>query len=419
MSDCQPPDDALPAAPPPWRRVGDPGTPLLRLARPFLKLGFLGFGGPAAHIAMMEEDIVERRRWLSHQSFLDLVGATHLIPGPNSTETCMHIGYLRRGWPGMVLAWSCFVLPASLMVLALAWAYVRFGSLPQVEPFLRGIKPAVLAVIVGAVWRLGQRAVKGWRLGALGVATLGATVLGAHPIAALLAGGVVGMVWLRWAARGRGGSAGGAGLTAALTMGITRRAGAAGLAAAGAATGAAAAVSLWALALVFLKVGAILYGTGYVLVAFLEADLVAHYGWLTREQLLDAIAVGQLTPGPLLTTSTFVGYVVARSAGLSGLAGAALCTVAFCLPSFVFVIVLNRVIPRLRESVWTAAFLDAVNVSAVGLMAAVCVNLGRQTLISLPAWGIAVGAALLALRWRVSAAWLVIGGAVVGWLMGM
>jgi chromate transporter len=178
-------------------------------------------------------------------------------------------------------------------------------------------------------------------------------------------------------------------------------------------------VSLWALALVFPKVGAILYGTGYVLVAFLEADLVAHYGWLTREQLLDAIAVGQLTPGPLLTTSTFVGYVVARSAGLSGLAGAALCTVAFCLPSFVFVIVLNRVIPRLRESVWTAAFLDAVNVSAVGLMAAVCVNLGRQTLISLPAWGIAVGAALLALRWRVSAAWLVIGGAVVGWLMGM
>ncbi len=401
--------DAGPAA------CGDGRTPLSDLARVFLKLGFLGFGGPAAHVGMLEEDVVVRRRWLSHQRFLDLLGATNLIPGPNSTEMCIHIGYLRRGALGMLVAAGCFVLPAAFMVLAMAWAYVEYGSLPEVEPFLRGIKPAVLAVIGGAVWRLGKRAIKGWQLAVIGVAVSAATVLGANPILALFAGGLVGLLWLRSAAGSPKSAA--AGAIAAIAVGGARKVGAAQLAAAGGMAAGAVAVSMWKLGLFFLKVGAILYGSGYVLVAFLEADLVQQYQWLTRQQLLDAIGAGQMTPGPLLTTSTFIGYLVAKSAGMSGLAGAAVATASFCLPSFVFVIILNPILPRLRESPWSAAFLDAVSVSAVGLMLAVCVKLGVQTLTSWPAWVIAVLAAVLALRWRVPAVWLVLGGAVLGWIL--
>lgn len=389
-------------------------TPLSALVRVFLKLGFFGFGGPAAHVAMLEEDVVLRRRWLSHQRFLDLLGATNLIPGPNSTEMCMHIGYLRRGAVGMVVSWACFVVPAACMALALACAYGKYGKLPELQPFLMGIKPAVLAVIAGAVWRLGRRAVRGWRLGAVGVAVTLAVALGAHPILALAAGGVVGMVWLRLPTAKDGGH--GAAGAAALAVSPARTAVEAAVATS--AVGTVVAVSFWKLGLFFLKVGAVLYGSGYVLVAFLEADLVRHYRWLTQSQLLDAIAVGQMTPGPLLTTATFIGYLVAQSAGLSGVTGAVVATVAFCLPSFLFVMALNPILPRLRRSVWAGAFLDAVNVSAVGLMVAVGVNLARQTLTSWPAWLIATAAITAALRWKVAAVWLVLGGAASGWLLG-
>lgn len=375
------------------------------LVRLFLKLGLVAFGGPAAHIAMMEEEVVERRGWLTRQHFLDLVGATNLIPGPNSTEMSMHVGYERAGWTGLFVAGACFIGPAVLVTGGLAWLYVRYGTLPAAEPLLFGIKPAVIAVILTAVWRLGRKAVKGWRLATLGVAVTFAALLGMNEVLALLGGGIVGMLWLR-ASDGDGGlgSPGSAGVVfAGLPGGL-------GQAAAGTAA-AAAGVSLWKLGLFFLKVGAVLYGSGYVLVAFLRGDLVVRYGWLTEAQLLDAIAIGQFTPGPVLSTATFIGYVI------QGVPGAAVATLGIFLPSFLFVLVLNPLVPKLRDWPWSAAFLDAVNVAAVGLMLAVTFELGASTLTSWPAWAIAGLAAVAAWRWRVNPAWLVVGGAGLGWLL--
>lgn len=392
-----------------------PGRPsLLALAQPFLKLGFLGFGGPAAHIGLMEQELVVRRGWLSHGELLDLMGAVNLIPGPNSTEMCIHIGYRQRGWRGMLVAGGCFILPAVLMTTLLAWAYVRFGALPRVEPFLFGAKPAVLAVIVAALWRLGRTAVKSAALLAIGLGVAAAAFLGANEVLALLGGGLLGMVGLRLAERGKAPQAGP--LAAAAALGAGGEAWAAAGAAATAA-GTAAAVSLWKLGLFFLKVGAVLYGTGYVLVAFIEGGLVRDYGWLTQRELLDAIAAGQLTPGPLLSTSAFVGYLVAGKAGLSPLGGAAAAAAGVFLPSFVLVVLLNPILPRLRRSRWSAAFLDAVNVSSVALMVAVAVSLGRSTLVSWPAWAIAALAGAAAVRWRLNTAWLVLGGAALGALL--
>jgi len=469
-------------------------TSLPDLVRVFLKLGLVGFGGPAVHIGMLEDDLVVRRKWLTREQLLDLMGAVNLIPGPNSTEMCIHLGYRQRGWLGMLVAGGCFIVPAVLMTTLLAWAYVRFGSLPRVEPFLLGCKPAVLAVILAAIWRLGRTAVKGPRLLAIGVGVAAAVFLGA---------GALGMLWLRLAERGKGptdasrncGQRGsfwslkgshrtaqgnalgtrpppgvalkgrdrgalsrpfrafrtaargpralpwailsrpvgaaeptcnsgshlvrtGGALAAAVAVGSNVRASAAAQVAAVAAGGVGvAAVSLWKLGLFFLKIGAVLYGTGYVLVAFLEGGLVQDYGWLTRRELLDAIAAGQFTPGPLLSTSAFVGYVVSAKAGLSAVGGAAIAAAAVFLPSFLFVVLLNPILPRLRQSRWSAAFLDAVNVSAVALMVAVVVNLGRTTLVSWPAWVIALLAGAVAIRWRVNTAWLILGGAALGWLL--
>ncbi|NNF58745.1 MAG: chromate efflux transporter [Rhodothermaceae bacterium] len=379
------------------------------LARLFFKLGVIGFGGPAAHIAMMEDEVIERRGWIDRQHFLDLIGATNLIPGPNSTEMTMHVGYARAGWPGLFVAGGSFIFPAALLTGLFAWAYVEFGTLPAVEPFLLGIKPAVMAVILGALWRLGKKAVKSALLAGLGVAVSAALLLGVSEVPALLIGGVVGMLVL--VLLGHDGTNG----TAASPQGPALSPKKAGLlllaqpAAAGA-TGVAGGVSLWKLGLFFLKVGAVLYGSGYVLIAFLEGDLVDGYGWLTQQQLLDAIAIGQFTPGPVLTTATFIGYV------LAGVPGAIVATLAIFLPSFMFVGILHPIVPRLRKSRWTAAFLDAINVSAVALMAVVTLQLGRNVLISPLTWGIFLVAAVLALRYKVNAAWLVLGGAGVGWL---
>ena len=383
------------------------------LARLFLKLGVIAFGGPAAHIAMLEDEVVTRRGWLGRQHFLDLVGATNLIPGPNSTEMTMHVGYERAGRKGLFTAGACFILPAVLITGVFAWLYVTYGGLPEVEPFLYGIKPAVVAVILGAVWKLGRTAVKGWRFAILGLGVAGAVLAGLNEVWALLAGGVLGALWLRAVGYDSSRTAGALLPILFLRPSAAAGAGAVGVAACGApgAAGAALTVSLWKLFFFFLKVGSILYGSGYVLVAFLEGGLVQDYGWLTQPQLLDAIAIGQFTPGPVLSTSTFIGYVV------EGVPGAAVATLGIFLPSFFFVLILSPLIPRLRESVWLSAFLDAVNVAAVALMVAVTIELGIGTLVSWPAWVIAALAALLALAYRVNAAWLVAGGAVVGWLL--
>lgn len=389
------------------RKDTHPGT-LGELARLFLKLGFIGFGGPAATIAMMDDEIVTRRGWLSRTHFLDLVGATNLIPGPNSTEMTMHIGYERRGWAGLVTAGSCFILPAALMTGTLGWLYVQYGTLPEVEPFLLGIKPAVMAVILGALWRLGKASLKSWALAPIGMAVAAGLFFGVGEVLALLSGGLLGMLWLRSYDALQSGRDVKTGLLLPL---LAAPATARFLAWATQAT--SDEVPLWKLGLFFLKVGAVLYGSGYVLIAFLEGDLVQGYGWLTEQQLLDAIAIGQFTPGPVLTTATFIGVV------LAGWPGGIVATMAIFLPSFFFVAILNPIIPKLRQSPWTAAFLDAVNVSAVALMLVVTVKLGITVLDAWVPWVIFVLATVAAFRFKLNAAYLVIGGAVLGWLLGL
>ncbi len=367
---------------------------LLELARTFLRLGVIGFGGPAATIAMMDDDIVQRRRWLSREHFLDLVGATNLIPGPNSTEMVMHIGYERAKFPGLVVAGACFILPAALMTGVLGWLYLSYGTIPEVEPFLVGIKPAVLAIILSALWRLGRTAMKSLSLFLVGLIVASALVLGASEVLALVGGGILGLVWLQWRSRSLE----------------------AGLAITGAAylmlqVQAAKTLSLWALGLFFLKVGAVLYGSGYVLIAFLEGDLVQNYGWLTEQQLLDAVAIGQFTPGPVLTTATFIGVL------LLGLPGGTVATLAIFLPSFVFVAILNPIVPRLRRSPLTASFLDAINVSALALMAIVTVRLGAAVLFGWAPALIFALAVLAVFRFRLNVAMVVLGGGVMGYLL--
>ncbi|MCC6603458.1 MAG: chromate efflux transporter [Anaerolineae bacterium] len=368
---------------------------LRELAVLFFRLGVTAFGGPAAHIGMMEDEVVTRRQWLSRQHFLDLVGATSLIPGPNSTEMTMHIGYERAGWRGLAVAGTFFILPAAVLTGILAWLYVQYGTLPAVEPLLVGIKPAVIGIIATAVYRLGTKAVKNWQLAVIGLGVLTAAFLGVDEVVALLVGGVLGALLLRAAA----GSAtavllplwSGSGLRLWLQgEGET-------------------AVTLWSLGAFFLKIGAILYGSGYVLLAYLEGGLVDQLGWLTQAELLDAIAIGQFTPGPVLTTATFVGYVIA------GVPGAIVATAGIFLPSFLFVLLLNPLIPKMRQSVWFAAFLDAVNVAAIGLMVAVLVNLGQQTFATWQGIVIAALALMASLRFKLNSAWIVLGGAVVGY----
>ncbi len=377
------------------------------LARLFFKLGVIGFGGPAAHIAMMDEEVVERRKWMSRQHFLDLIGATNLIPGPNSTEMTMHVGYARAGWLGLTVAGTSFILPAATLTGIFAWFYVRFGSLPTVEPFLIGIKPAVLAVILGALWRLGKKAISTVQLAVLAVAVGTVLFLGLSEIPALLIGGLVGMIALvALGARIKKEN----GETPSPPSGSGPKAGLAMLlqpAAAGAVS-VAGGISLWKLGLFFLKVGAVLYGSGYVLIAFLEGDLVDGYGWLTQQQLLDAVAFGQLTPGPVLTTATFIGYI------LAGVPGAIVATLGIFLPSFFFSGILHPIVPRLRKSRWTAAFLDAINASAVALMAVVTVALGQSVLVSPLPILIFIVAVVLSLRFKVNAIWLVLGAALIG-----
>jgi chromate transporter len=376
------------------------------VAAVFLKLGTTAFGGPAAHIAMMRDEVVVRRKWLSDQRFLDLLGLTNLIPGPNSTEMAIHLGYLRAGWPGLLVAGACFILPAAVIVGVLAAAYVAYGSTPQADWLLYGVKPVILAVVLQALVGLARTAVATPLAAGWGALTLALYLLGVHELALLFGGGVLFALakrpWVRtadWTTLTSVAAVGGAGLWAAAQ-------GAAGALA-------AAPVSLAGLFGVFLKVGAVLYGSGYVLLAFLRRDLVERLGWLSDRQLLDAVAVGQFTPGPLFTTATFVGYV------LAGLAGAVVATVGIFLPSFVFVAAVHPLAHRLRRSPWTSALLDGVNVASLALMAGVTVQLARAALVDPFTVLLAAGAAGVLLRWRLNSAWLVGAGAALGVLARM
>jgi chromate transporter len=365
----------------------------------FVKLGVTAFGGPAAHIAMMEDEVVTRRRWLTRERFLDLLGATNLIPGPNSTEMAIHIGFVRAGIAGLVVAGVSFILPAALITLGCAWVYDQFQTVPQAEALLYGIKPAVIAVILNAVWRLGKTAAKGPFLIGVGFLVLLLVLFGINEIVALLGGGIAGILW-QFRSRWR---------TGKMLVGF------AWLPSSNLALAATAAppssVTLSSLGLFFLKIGCVLFGSGYVLVAFLQGELVEQYQWLTQQQLLDAVAIGQFTPGPVLTTATFIGYV------LAGPAGALVATLGIFGPSFLFVLTTNPLIPRLRQSAVAGAFLDAVNVSAIGLMAAVTVELALHTLTDWGAGLIALVSAVVLFRYKINSAWLVLGGAAIGWLL--
>ena len=380
-------------------KTGEGG--LRDLAVLFLKLGTIGFGGPAAHIAMMEDEIVRRRGWLTRERFLDLLGATNLIPGPNSTEMAIHIGLTRAGWRGLIVAGSCFILPAVLIVLVLAWAYVRFGSLPEADWLLYGVKPVIIAIVVQAIWGLGTKAVKGPLTGAVGAAVIALSFLGINEVLLLFAGGLLVMV-LANMQRSWGRAVGAGTLIGPMLLTASSSS------AAVAASAGTAPVNLATLTAFFLKVGSILFGSGYVLLAFLRADLVQRWGWLSDQQLIDAIAVGQFTPGPVLTTATFIGLLVA------GIPGAVLATFGIFFPSFLFVAASNPLIPRLRRSPWTAGFLDGVNVASLGLMATVTWQLGWAAFID----GVTIGLGLLAvvlLLWlRLNSVWLVLAGALVG-----
>jgi chromate transporter len=373
---------------------------LAEVARVALKLGLTAFGGPAAHIAMLREETVVRRKWLTDAYFLDLVGATNLIPGPNSTEMVIHVGYLRAGWRGLLLAGTLFILPAATIVLALAWAYAQFGSTPAGEALLYGIKPVVIAVVAQALWGLGRTALRGPLLFGVGASAAALYLLGFNELIILFGGALLVLI-VRTVRR--------------LSPGQLRAAIAAPFAAlpltmipASLLQSALVPVSLGTLFLTFLKIGAVLYGSGYVLLAFLRNDFVERLGWLSDQQLLDAIAVGQMTPGPVFTTATFVGFLVA------GVPGAILATVGIFLPAFVFVALLHPLVPRLRGNPWTAAMLDGVNVAALGLMAAVTWVLGRDAIVDPLTAAIAIAAALLLIRFRVNSTWLVLAGAIVG-----
>jgi chromate transporter len=375
-------------------------TRLLELASLFLRLGVLGFGGPAAHIAMMDDEVVRRRRWLTRSDFLDLLGATNLNPGPNSTEMAIHIGHRRGGWPGLVIAGMCFILPAALITAALGWVYVRYGALPQARWILYGVKPVIIAVVVQALWGLGRAAMKTRPLGVLGALAFAASLADIDQLVILGSAGALAVAIAR-AKRDVGG--------ASRDERMVLPPGLAAVAGASAAVGSS--VSLGGLFFVFAKIGSVLFGSGYVLLAFLRSDLVQQRHWLTEQQLLDAIAVGQITPGPVFTTATFIGFVI------RGGTGAVVATLGIFLPAFVFVALSGPFVPRLRASPIAGAILDGVNVASLGLMAAVTAQLSRTALVDVPAVVMALVSAVLLLRFKISSVWLVLAGVVCGTLV--
>ena len=372
------------------------------LAGLFLKLGTIAFGGPAAHIAMMEDEVVRRRRWLTHDEFLDLLGATNLIPGPNSTEMAIHIGHRRAGWKGLLVAGASFIVPAVLIVTTFAWAYVRYGSIPEVKGVLYGVKPVIIAIIVQALWSLGRAAIKTRLLAVIGITGIILTFIGLHELLVLLGAGLA-VAATRLTMRSIKGQKSFLLLISASPLVLFLQSGGTSVA--------AASFSLMLLFFFFLKVGAVLYGSGYVLLAFIRADLVNRWHWLTESQLLDAVAVGQVTPGPVFTTATFIGYV------LGGSKGAAVATVGIFLPAFVFVAASGPLVPRIRRSPTAGSFLDGVNAAAMSLMVVVTYQLGRAAIIDLPTIALAVISGVLLFGFRLNSAWLVLSGGIAGWLL--
>ncbi len=375
-----------------------PGA-LREIAFLFLRLGTVAFGGPAAHIAMMEDEIVTRRRWVTREKFLDLLGATNLIPGPNSTELAIHLGHIRGGWPGLLVAGVCFISPAMLITMAFGWMYVTYGSLPHVSGLLFGIKPVIIAVVLQALWNLGKTALKTKDLIVVGVTSFALTAFGVNEILVLVLAGAGLLVARRLQTKSS--------VNLVALSGVSTLVASANLAWA-TTLGGAVPFSLQALFWFFLKVGSVLYGSGYVLLAFLQSGLVENRGWLTQPQLIDAVAVGQITPGPVFTTATFIGYV------LNGPKAALIATLGIFLPAFVFVALSAPLIPRIRNSPAAGAVLDGVNAASLALMAYVTWLLGRSALIDLATMTIALISAILLIRFKVNSTWLIAGGAVIG-----
>jgi chromate transporter len=395
-----PVENAAPYAPENRReRLGE-------LALLFLRLGTVAFGGPAAHIAMMEDEVVRRRRWLTHEDFLDMLGACNLIPGPNSTEMAIHIGHRRAGFAGLAVAGTFFVVPAVAITIAIAWAYARFGSMPQVAGALYGIKPVIIAVVVQALWRLWPSAARTRWLIVITLAATCAALIGFNEIGILLAAGLI-TIALHVAThptRSRNGIA--TGVLAAIPALPAATSTVASAATVVAKT--AVPFSLAKMFLLFVKIGSVLFGSGYVLIAFLQGDFVDRLHWLTRGQLLDAVAVGQFTPGPVFCTATFIGYL------LGSTTGAIVATIGIFLPAFVFVGISGPLLPRLRRSPIAGAFLDGVNAASLALMIAVTWDLGRAAIVDVTTVLLALLGAVALIRFRVNSVWIVIAGGVVG-----
>ncbi|WP_299764003.1 chromate efflux transporter [uncultured Dokdonia sp.] len=365
---------------------------LKEVALVFFKLGCFAFGGPAAHIAMMEDEIITKRKWMTREHFLDLIGATNLIPGPNSTEMTMHCGHERAGSKGLFVAGVAFIIPAVVITALLAYLYVSYGQLPEVAPFLFGIKPAVLAIIASAILKLGKKAIKTTDLIVLGILVLVAALVGVHEVVALLGAGVIGTLYFYLKSKTSTTK------TIILPFPIL-------------ASSLLLKTPVINVFLTFLKVGAILYGSGYVLFAYLDAELVTK-GWLTRTELIDAIAVGQFTPGPVLSTATFIGYQ------LSGFGGALAATAGIFLPSFLFVLILNPFVSKMRSSKILSYFLDTVNVAAVAVMLSVLITMSIDTLTDWRAFVIAgISAFFIFSKWKISVMWLIAGGAILGYVL--
>jgi chromate transporter len=391
---------------------------LVELIGLFLRLGFTAFGGPAAHIALMRVEVVERRRWVNSEHFVDLIGITNLIPGPSSTELAIYLGYLRAGWLGLLVTGICFIGPAMLIVLALAWAYVTYGALPQVGWLFYGIQPVVVAIIAQAIWNLGRAIFRGGLAAVVAFLVLVLYLLGVNVLVLLFGGalffGALCLVERQWKSKQA--------LKSALVLvpvglearNITWKAALPPLGTGLLTT--SVPFSLLALFLTFLKLGAVVYGSGYTLLAFLRTDLVQNLHWLTDKQLLDAVSIGQFTPGPVFTTATFIGYL------LGGPLGAALATLGIFLPSFLFIPLIHPVAAHLRQSAWTATLLDGINAAALALMTGVLAQLGQHALSDVLTWAVTLVSFVILQRWKINSVWLIAAGAAIGllrfWILG-
>ena len=380
---------------------------LVEVASLFLRLGFTAFGGPAAHIAMMRQEVVKRRQWVSDERFVDLLSIINLIPGPNSTQLAIYLGFVRAGWPGLIVAGVCFIGAAMLIVLALAWLYVRYGSLPQANWIFYGIKPVVIAIIAHALWGLCRTVLKGvWPVG-FALLILVLYLVGVQQILLLFGAGLC-YAALRLLLQPQKNAV----LSFALSLSVRdiweQWRGAAPAGPLVVAVSAVVPITVSLLFLTFLKIGSVVYGSGYVLLAFLRSDLVLKLHWLSDRQLLDAVSIGQFTPGPVFTTATFIGYL------LAGWLGALVATLGIFLPSFVFIAAIHPLAARLRSSSWTAAILDGINIAALALIAGVLLQLAQNALADAVTWMIALVSLVIVLRFKINSVWLIVAGAAIG-----